>query len=201
MTDSDRLKKIAKYWKFTILRHPLERLVSAFRNKLEAPVHFSGIYSETFEMHKRTILERYAPRKLQAWMNANGDYDLRVEFEQYIRWVIDMPNEKLNEHFAPMTLLSQPCRLRYHFYGNFKRLSSEMNLIMQRYDIPKEYFYDHSRSGQDTSAIVEKYYSTVSVKLRTALLKDYRSDLEFYYRLFPEDYGSHFKMLGLNESS
>ncbi len=199
LTDSERLKKIANYWKFVILRNPLERLVSAFRNKLEMPLQYSGIYSETFEMHKRHILEQYAPNKLLAWTNSNGTYNLTVDFKTYIRWVVDTPNDKLNEHFIPMIHLSQPCRLRYHFYGNFKRLSSEMNLVMQRYQIPTEYFYDHSKHlpGQATSSLVQDYYSTVNPKLKTALLKDFRREMEFYHLLFPEDDGTQYELLGL----
>ena len=184
-----------------ILRHPLERLVSAFRNKIESPLQFSAIYSLTFEMHKRLILEQYQPMKLLAWIQSNGTYNLSVEFQTYIRWIIDMPNDKLNEHFSPMILLCQPCRLRYHFYANFKRLSAEMNLVMERYQIPTEYFYDHSKyqAGHDTSNVVQDYYSTVREELRLALLKDFHQELEFYYLLFPEDDGSHFELLGLTQ--
>ena len=190
---------MTNFWKFIIMRHPLERLVSAFRNKIEPPLKFSSIYNDTFEMHKRQILEEYAPRTLWAWMKANGTYDLLVNFPTYIRWVIDMPNVKLNEHFGPSTLLSQPCRLRYHFYGNFKRLSSEMQLVMTRYHIPTNYFYDHSKykPGQDTSTLVHQYYSTISQTLKTALLKDFEAEMDFYYTLFPEDDGSHWQLLSL----
>lgn len=202
LNDHQRIEKIKTYWKFVIFRHPLERLVSAFKNKLETPLLYSGMYSLTFEMHKRQILERYKPRKLETWFNDKGSYNLSVDFETYIRWVVDMPNEHLNEHFCPMILLAQPCRLHYHFFANFKRLSSEMHLVMKRYNIPTEYFYDHGKyePGHGTSNIVQDYYLTLSENLKLALLNDFSQELEFYYMLFPEDEGTHFELLNLNST-
>jgi hypothetical protein len=37
-----------------------------------------------------------------------------VDFQTYVRWIVDTPNRELNEHFYPM---AQPCRVRYDFYG------------------------------------------------------------------------------------
>lgn len=203
LSDMQRVSKLSSYWKFIILRNPLERIVSAFRNKLEAPLNFHEMYSHTFEMMKRSILQHYHKNRFNQWRASNGTSgELKLEFPTYIQWVVDTPNEKLNEHFCPMLYLSEPCRLHYDFYGNFKRISQDVNLVLEMYQIPKEYFHDQSyyaTSGVATSMLLEKYYSTVSADLKLALFQDFYVELDYYYHLFPEERESHIPLLGVNK--
>lgn len=198
LSDTQRMERISSYWKFTILRNPLERLVSAFRHRLEAPLDFNGAYNKTFEMIKRSILEDSKPQEFSHWMKSNGSSKLTVDFQTYIRWIVKMPNEKLNEHFIPMIHMSQPCRLRYNFYGNFKQISAEIKLVMQKFDVPSSYFHDKSyyASGHGTATLLQKYYSQLDPKVKLALLKDFSTELDFYYHLFPEDRHTHIDLLG-----
>lgn len=201
LSDEERILKIMSYWKVIILRNPLERLVSAFRDKLEHPLDISAIYRQTFEMIPRSIIEKYQPKKFQDWMNSNGSFELGLDFETYIRWIVDTPNEKLNEHFAPMIHLSQPCRLRYNFYGNFNRMSSDIQLILERLKVPADYYYDRNyyAPGQGTAMLLQHYYSTVNPQLKKALFEDFYTELYFYYTLFPEESQTHtiYTLLGI----
>lgn len=38
LTDKEKSQRIKEYFKFMVVRNPFERLVSGYRNKLEAPV-------------------------------------------------------------------------------------------------------------------------------------------------------------------
>ena len=40
LTADQKLQRISKFYKFMIVRNPLERLVSGFRNKLEKPLRY-----------------------------------------------------------------------------------------------------------------------------------------------------------------
>ena len=183
LNESQRLEMMQNYLKVIILRNPLERLVSAFRDKILAP-------RRVHELAWRiSIVQKYRKKE--------------VDFQTYIRWIVDTPNEYLNEHFAPMTLLSQPCRVRYHYYGNFKRLSSEMKMIADKLGVPHEYFHDHSRmhytADNKTSSVLRHYYSNVTTKLKKALFRDFYKELDFYYRLFPEEKETLIELLGIPE--
>ena len=101
LSKNQRLKIVKTFWKFTIVRNPLERLVSAFRNKLESPLDISSIYSSTFDMMKRSIFEKYHLAELKSWEILQGKYELKLKFETFVRWVVETPNNKLNEHFMP----------------------------------------------------------------------------------------------------
>ena len=197
LTESQRLFRIHTYWKFIILRNPLERLLSAFINKLSSPVSLNATVMDTFALHKHTILEQYHPEKLN--LTVFGDNEVKLDFETYLRWIIDTPNYKLNEHFAPLTELAQPCRIRYNFYGNFKMYSSEMKAITEKLGVPHEWFFDKSshKHGRETKNLMTAFYSVVSRSVKVKLIEDIWEDLEFYYLLYPEETGSHNKILGL----
>ena len=111
---------------------------------------------------------------------------------------MDTPNKELNEHFAPMIELMQPCRVRYNFYGNFKTLSNDMKMITDKLNVSNEYFHEGRKdytSTNVTSALVEEYYSTVSSKVKKALYKDFYKELDFYFHLFPEERERSIKLL------
>ena len=185
-----------------IVRNPLERLLSAFINKLSSPFKTSSNVMDTFELHKRTIMERYHPMKLKQWREGGHKEKLRLNFETYLRWIIDTPNHKLNEHFAPIVDLAQPCRIRYHFYGNFKMYSSDMKAIIARLGAPEEWYINKSshNEGRETSNKMIPFYSTVRREVKEKLIQDFADELEFYYTLFPEEKGDMNEILGLNET-
>lgn len=200
LSDKDRLHKINSYWKFIILRNPLERLVSAFRDKLEGPFTEKGHWF--FEPMKRSVMRRYYPKKLQQWIKSKRSFNISLDFQTYIRWIVDIPNYQLNEHFAPTSYISHPCKIQYHFYGNFKHISSEMHLVMNKFNIPDKYFYDKNyyKPGKETASYLQEYYANVSTELKAALFHDFYTELDFYYHLFPEDRESHMKLLGVEEA-
>ena len=201
LTDSQRLYKIQNYWKFVILRNPLERLLSAFLNKLSSPLELTSSVWDTFELHKHRIMEIYHPNKLKMFTSRLFSGELRLDFETFLRWIIDTPNYRLNEHFAPIVELSQPCRVRYHFYGNFKIYSSDMQLITERLGVPHKYFVDKSshKPGRETRELMEPFYSQVSRDVKLRLLQNIAEDIAFYYTLFPEERDTHWDILGLRE--
>ena len=181
------------------IRNPLERLVSAFRNKLEKPLEIWNIYNQTFQMITRSIIQRYHPGDYKRWIDSKGSFELKLDFHTYIRWIVDTPNQKLNEHFSPVIHIAQPCRVRYNFYGNFKQFSSDMHKVMDKLSVPSEYFFDKSyyTTGGGTNTMLQTYYSSVSADVKAALFKDFYAELDFYYHLYPEESDSHIKLLGL----
>ena len=201
LTDSQRLHKIRNYWKFVILRNPLERLLSAFLNKVSSPLQLTASVWDTFELHKHRIMEIYHPNKLKTFKSGSLSEELRLDFETFLRWIIDTPNYRLNEHFAPIVELAQPCRVRYNFYGNFKMYSSDMRSITERLGVPHRYFVDKSshKPGRETRELMEPFYSQVSKEVKLRLLQNIAEDMAFYYTLFPEERDTHLDTLGLRD--
>jgi len=183
LEDSDRVDRLKKYWKVSILRNPLERLVSAYRDKIIGK--------------KRKLHEKEWANEIMSMYNVS-----EVDFETYIKWIVDKHNKKLNEHFAPQYLLANPCVVRYNYYGNFKRLSEEMALISKWLKVHRRLFADfdyHSQMNR-TENLVGNYFSIISDDLKTKLFWDFYLEFDFYFSLFPEELGS-IQILNLGESS
>ena len=172
-----------------IVRNPLERLLSAFINKLSSPLKNNIEVIDTFELHKRSIMEKYHPEKLKQWIDSGQMEKIQLDFETYLQWIIDTPNHKLNEHFAPIIELAQPCRIRYHFYGNFKMYASDMEAIIAKLGAPKDWYINRSnhKQGKETSDKMIPFYSTVRREVKEKLIQDFSDELEFYYTLYPEE--------------
>ena len=202
LTEFERLDKIKNYWKFMIVRNPLERLLSAFINKLSSPLKNSSKVMDTFELHKRSIIEKYHPERLKQYVDGGQKEKLRLDFETYLQWIINTPNHKLNEHFAPIVELAQPCRIRYHFYGNFKIYASDMKAIMAKLSAPQEWYINRSshKQGRETSDRMIPFYSKVRREVKEQLIQDISDDLEFYYTLYPEEKDRMNAILGLSEA-
>ena len=198
LTDEQRIHRMMTYYKFIFVRNPLERLLSAFLNKMADPLDFH-IKWDTFENHKKDILRNYRPQDLKRWSQCRGNFTLKVTFIEYIRWVIDSDSALLNEHFAPIINDAYPCQIRYHFYGNFKMYSSDMAQIMRKLNVSTEYFWDQSehKPGHETKDYLQYYYSQLSEELKQRLLEDFHQEFDFYYHLYPEERTSHVELLNV----
>ena len=214
LTDTQRVHKLKHYYKYMMIRNPLERLVSAYRDKIGPPLEFTEHDNkfwpllsngkkpkqmDLFQAHRRWILIKYQPKSYSEWVRSNGRYDLHVNFTDYVKWIIDSADNDLNEHFSSIPYNAAPCRVRYHLYTNFKNYSREVGLLIQKLNLNPAYFVDQSshEAGKDTHTRLHHYYSQLSPVLKELLFHRMYRDLDFYYHLYPEDQWSHAELLGV----
>ena len=138
-------------------------------------------------------MKKYHPDKLKQWIDGGKREQLQLDFETYLQWVIDIPNQDLDEHFAPTVELAQPCRVKYHFYGNFKLYSSDMKAIIARLGTPENWYVNNSHRHVTAGKMIH-FYSKVRREVMEQLIQDFSDDLEFYYTLYPEEQGSEKKL-------
>ncbi len=193
------MKRVMNYYKITIIRNPLERLVSAFKDKLDHP---RG--TQYLARIKLEILRNVGNmEELKSWQNVEElkTLELRLTFPQYIQWVVDTNNSLIDQHFRPQIELIYPCRIVYDFYGNFKQIGKDMAMIIKKIAAPME--YDSNPSYHDPShrpgSLLEEYYSQLSTEVKHALFHDFYQELDFYYHLYPEERTSHCKLLETDE--
>ena len=216
LTHETRLFKLETYFKFMMVRNPLERLVSAYRNKIEPPLGFCDHDRQIdplvtnvndvrdmdlFQAHRRLILSKYDPHSLIDWARAGGTYTLNVDFPTYVRWIIETSDLALNEHFASILFNTAPCRVGYDLFLNFKNYGRDVRLLIHRLNTSTEYFVDrndHSNPGTDTRSTLPHYYSQLSRGLKRRLFARMTRELDFYYHLYPEEQLSHLDLLGVH---
>jgi hypothetical protein len=197
---SEKVRRIKTYFKFMIVRNPLERLVSAYRNKIEGPVSYTK--QETFPNNMKVkILEQYHEAELQYWrrmnQHENGSLNISVSFSDFVRHFVDMDVMKLNEHFQPSMDICHPCIIKYDFYGNFRNISTDVAQLIKKFHTESRFYQDYSlhSSSEQTSQILIRYYSTLSHRERVQLMGKLYDELLFYYTLYPADSHSHYQLL------
>lgn len=169
-----------KYFKFMFIRSPVERLVSAYRNKIEHPI--TNVLSERsiWDDIRTTILQRY--REVTSMIEPPFP-----TFSEFVHFLSDSDPADMNEHYKPMTSLCQPCSVHYHYVGNFATLRRDADRILQHLHINSSWFWDRGRHfSNPTQNIVEKYYSQLATEdielIEETFLKD---DILLYKYLFP----------------
>jgi hypothetical protein len=191
LTKEEAIYRLKYYYKFAIVRNPLERLLSAYRNKLESPLD-SSQRKKFPDRLKAYLLDKYDHERLKAWISANRSGDIHPTFQQFIKFMTRFSLTSYNEHFLPFLELCFPCAIDYDLIINFKTLNYDMYGLMDYLRIPAEYYPAAiGHAAKPTSMFMERYYGQVSREIKADLIHTLRQELEFYYALHPEEAGMH----------
>ena len=95
--------KLNTYTKFMFIRDPIERLVSAYRD-----------------------------RKPQWWFkNRQLPASGSLSFNEFLVWVINTPTRYLNKHLKMYSTWCQPCSTNYDFIGRLSNFDEDMGIILE----------------------------------------------------------------------
>lgn len=165
------------------IRNPIERLVSAYRNKIEHP--------NSENPSERTIWDNIRAGILDIHRN-KGDVNNMTDppyptFSEFVRFLGASDPADMNEHYKPMTALCQPCSVQYNYIGNFATLRRDANRILHHLHINTSWFWDRGKHfSNPTYNYVDKYYSQLATEdiqiIEKVLLAD---DTQLYNYLFP----------------
>ena len=170
----------------------MERLLSAYRNKLETPLNYTT-RKQFPDRLKAYILRKYNSKILNAWIEyGNYSIDLHPSFSDFLQFMVKFPLRFYNEHFKPSLDLCFPCAVHYDYYLNFKSMEYDVYSLIHFLGIPFDYypsFFAHPE--QHTSDFVESYFGGVALAEKVKLFNAFSQELEFYYSLYPEEWGMH----------
>lgn len=121
MTDMSLLNN-PEYYKFTILRDPLERLVSAYLDKF---VRWLPNIQETFAL--QVIKEVYESRGLEP------DYSKSITFSQFVNYVSTTNDIFLDQHWKPQHLFLS--NTKFDYIGKFEQLDEVIQHLEQKFNL------------------------------------------------------------------
>ncbi|CAN9500673.1 unnamed protein product [Ophioblennius macclurei] len=170
--------RLKHYFKFMFVRDPMDRLLSAYRNK------FGEIesYQKSFGVK---IIKRY--RKVDS---AKGD---DVTFTEFIKYLVDEDEERMNEHWMPMYNLCQPCAVTYDFIGSYEQLERDSEYVLQRIGAPAQLHFPERQTYYKpvTKDILHYYLCTVPQKLLRELFLKYILDFSLFAYALPNTTTEH----------
>ncbi|XP_042725804.1 carbohydrate sulfotransferase 9 isoform X1 [Lagopus muta] len=162
--------RLNTYTKTIFVRDPLERLVSAFRDKFEHP---NSYYHPVFG---KAIIKKYRHNANEEALETGSG----VKFKEFIQYLLDSHRPVgMDIHWEQVSKLCYPCLINYDFIGKFETLEEDANYFLQLVGAPAELkfprFKDRHSSDERTSAEVVKQYLKELSKEERQLIYD------FYY--------------------
>jgi len=110
---------IAKSLVFTIVRHPFERLVSAYRDKFEFAKKYAYVYSH------------YANKILNLGSPLQVTKHKRPTFSEFVEYLLRIPVDKFNDHWVPYWLHCHVCDVEYDIIGKMETITEDMDFIAE----------------------------------------------------------------------
>ena len=133
-------RKIFPYFtSFMVVRDPIQRLISAYKDKLVPP---PGSKIPTFSSLARGIIEIYRPR--------NQDEGNPVNFptlHEFVQFITDTKSNKINpvhqitRHWMSQTQLCYPCNIDYKFVLKISNIEEEAEFILKTAGVPPSLRY------------------------------------------------------------
>ena len=107
------------YFKFLVVRHPLDRLVSAYRDK--------------FVKRQASFLNEAVQIRILFRSKFSESKKRYVTFEEFVRYVLTtgMRNVTQNQHWATYEDLCQPCFIKYDYIGNLETMEEDSEVILR----------------------------------------------------------------------
>ena len=179
--------RMDKYYKFMFVRHPLERLLSAYRDKFT----IQNKWTEHFQ-HKygRRIIRSLRKDPSKESLAEGND----VTFSEFVKYVSKkaMSSRASNPHWTSYYDLCHPCSIKYDFIGKFDTFTVDSTYILSKLsksDCPQP-FPTIMPSGATTRQVMSEYYKTLSRSDISVLVQAFLPDfVMFGYDLnFPQNH-------------
>ena len=120
--------KFYNFFRFMVVRHPFERLLSAYRDKLEDLSRDlqarDGYY---YTMYGKHIVAEYRDK---ADSNLTGI--IEPTWKEFITYILNTPATKYDEHWMPIWMLCSPCIIRYDAVSKMETFSEDTQFILQQ---------------------------------------------------------------------
>ncbi|XP_068210993.1 carbohydrate sulfotransferase 11-like [Palaemon carinicauda] len=198
-------KTLGNSIKFLFVRHPFQRLVSAYRNKLEDSYmeadgqYFYNNYGRNI-VAKYRVQEKKANEKKASSQNALEDFEPdpnEVEFHkeptfvEYIDYLINTDVDLYDEHWKPIWLQCHVCDFGYDYVIKYENFEEEIgifiNTLKEKGQLPSTFALQWENKGGTSLNVTRQYLRQISDRKLWRLYEKYRHDFG-YFGYTMEDY-------------
>eukprot|EP00079_Xenopus_tropicalis_P029108 XP_012824242.1 PREDICTED: carbohydrate sulfotransferase 9-like [Xenopus tropicalis] len=167
---AEQVALLKNYTTVMFTRHPLERLVSAYRDKF---LHDEATFYTTSvaDLIKKTV-------------RRHGDFEEKISFEEFVSFIVlENPNQR-DIHWMPMVELCDPCNIHYDILGKYKTIKQDAAYVLRSIRAPKHLKYSdtkhHPNESRTNNLITTKYLRSLPRKLLQKLINIYRLDFSMF---------------------
>ncbi|XP_078515749.1 carbohydrate sulfotransferase 9-like isoform X2 [Lissotriton helveticus] len=163
------MKYLNSYTKVIFTRDPLERLVSAYRNKF-LHSHLNHYYSG------------YVARKIRKHFRISRTHTTHVTFLEFVHYVLQEDPEESDSHWRQMNKLCDPCNIQYDVIGKLSTLHEDASNVLKIIRAPKNLYFSSAQQYPGEALTNEKitkdYLKNLSKEYLQEFIKQYQ--LDFY---------------------
>ena len=174
---SEIIHKIKNYYKFMFIRHPLERLLSAYMDKFTQYNKYTRHFQHKYA---RKIIWRYRRKPSNESLLKGHD----LKFTEFVKYIVDLGRnrESFNPHWEPYHDLCHPCRFKYNFIGKMETMRTDTRFILQRLTNSSscQPLPSYLKQSPKTRQIMSQYYANVSKQEIRALSDVYKMDSQLF---------------------
>ena len=174
LNSSQRQYALSTYKSFVFVRHPLDRLLSAFREKFE---HFTRFHERFQKIYAPTILRNFRPGVTDEVI-AKGK---GVTFKEFVQYVIRQHKigGHMNVHWMSYWDLCRPCQRHYDFIGKIETMTTDADYVLRTFlghnDPPK--FPQRNSLGESD---LQSYFDQLEEQEVESLIEVYKKDFEIF---------------------
>jgi hypothetical protein len=172
LNETEQEIALRTYFKFVFLRHPFERILSAFRDKLVDPrmeSSWGGLRNRLKHMYRPSCQQKVTGCEAEP-----------LKLGEFVQFLIDPRTSRpYDPHWRQVDELCQPCSIRFDFIGHFETFVEDRMYVMRRLGIDKLVQFP-SPLTHNTSDLVTKYFAEVPPADVERLRQIYRADFDLF---------------------
>ncbi|KAL0131666.1 hypothetical protein PUN28_002895 [Cardiocondyla obscurior] len=177
-------------FKLLVVRHPFQRLVSSYRDRIED----NSKYTAQSWLYARQILHLSRPKLFH--FNASGNILQRIffnnkklkiipSFREFSEWLLKQSPNHDDVHWAQYHSHCAVCNVRYNFILKLDEYTfGEINYILSKLKLDKNKIYlpklQRTRTGITNFDRTCKYFNDLTTDIILRLYERYKVDFEMY---------------------
>ncbi|KAJ7379397.1 Carbohydrate (chondroitin 4) sulfotransferase 13 [Desmophyllum pertusum] len=166
-TEEEKVLRLQTYFKFLIVREPLHRLLSTFKERWIQ----GGRDQNSSRIGRQLIVLSLRPEEL------NQNEENHISFSEFIQYF--STNVTREPHCLQYEKICHPCVLKYDFIGHFETMGEDGPVILKMAGIDDRVTFPPIHKATGSSEVL-KYYSQVPPRYITRLGELYRNDFEMF---------------------
>ena len=167
-TEKEKSIRLKTYFKFVIVREPLNRLLSVYKDRF------------IIEPRYTTHLRKQIARSLRPYDRASKGNNY-ISFSEFIQYF--SKNVTRNQHWQQYEKICHPCVVNYDFIGHLETMEEDAPIMLRMAGIDAHVTFppNHNSTYNSTGlSQVLEYYSQVPTRYITRIGELYRSDFEMF---------------------
>uniref|UniRef100_A0A182QLS7 Carbohydrate sulfotransferase n=1 Tax=Anopheles farauti TaxID=69004 RepID=A0A182QLS7_9DIPT len=166
---------------FLIVREPFERLLSAYRNKLE------GCRNKYYKLLGEQIVKKF--RKAHPIKGAKPPHG--PTFREFLEFLVShyRSGGRFDEHWSPVYSFCTPCSINFTLIAKMETFQRDSEYIIRQAGLETLLLnkmprykarWITNRSTSDTRNLIPRYFAQIDEKLLTDVLEIYQLDFELF---------------------